>query len=84
MPNKREEKLKKFSKNTREIFTGVGLVVHLGLTMVISIVGCFLLGLYLDKKFQLGGIAIILFLILGIFIGAFSAYKLIKQDENKE
>jgi len=84
MPNKRDDKLKKFAKHSKEIFEGVGLVVHLGLTMVVSIIGFFLLGLYLDKKFHLGGIAIIISLIFGIIIGAYSGYKLIQKDEDNE
>jgi len=79
-----EQKLKKFIHNSKEIFQGFGLVAHLGLTMVISIMGCFFLGLYLEKKFNLGGMAIIVFLILGIAIGAFSAYKLLQQDDDKK
>ncbi len=80
-----KNKLEKFTKNTKEIFKHVGLVAHLGLTMVICIVGFFFLGLYLDNKFNLGGLAIIFFIIFGIALGGYSGYKLIKQeDENRE
>ncbi len=79
------KKLFQFTKSSKEIFQHVGLVAHLGLTMVMWIIGCFFLGLYLDKKFNLQGLAIIFFIIVGIALGGYSGYRLIKkEDEDRE
>ncbi len=67
----------------RELLSNLGLVVQLGLTMAISIVGLFLLGFYLDRKLHTKGILLIVGILLGIVSGAISCYNLIKHYEKK-
>lgn len=63
---------------------GLSLVAHLGSTMVICIVGLFFLGLYIDKKFQTSGIAIIIGIVLGVITGAVGCYRIIKNSEKND
>ena len=71
-------------KYYKEIFQGLGLVSQLGLTMVVSILVMFFIGLLIDRHWQLHGVAIVVFIFLGIITGAFSCYKLLKRNEDKK
>ncbi len=68
----------------KEVFEGLGLVAQLGLTMVINILIFFFIGLFIDKKWNLGGIPIIIGIFCGVVSGAFSCYQLIKKNENSD
>lgn len=79
-----KKQIEKNSKYFKEVFTGISLVAHLGSTMVICIVGLFFLGLFIDNKFNTGGIAIIIGIILGVVTGAVGCYRIIKGGEEDE
>jgi len=68
----------------REIFYYLGLVTQLGLTVVCSILIGFSLGYFLDKKLGAGGLILVLFILIGVGAGFFSAYRLIMHKERKE
>jgi len=55
------------------------LVTQLGLTMVGCVLFCFAIGYYLDKWLGIKGPFTVLFLILGIAGGAYTAYSQIKK-----
>ncbi|MBS5788367.1 MAG: AtpZ/AtpI family protein [Clostridioides difficile] len=59
-------------KKRREILRALSLITQLGLTIVVCIVGCTLVGRFLDAKFDTSPILTIIFLILGVG-GAFSS-----------
>jgi len=68
----------------KEVFEGLGLVAQLGLTMVINILIFFFIGLFVDRKWHLRGIPIIIGIFLGVVTGAMSCYHMIKKNENSD
>ncbi len=53
----------------------LALITQVGLTVVFSILIGLLIGIFLDKFFKTKGIFLVLFLIIGIAGGFYSAYK---------
>ena len=70
-------------KNNKNFFDYIGLITELGLSVVISIAIGLFAGLWLDKKFGSKGIFTVILLIFGVIGGFISAYKLIKELDNK-
>ena len=68
----------------KEIFEGLGLVAQLGLVMVINILIFFFIGLFIDKKWHLRDLPIIIGVFCGVVTGAMSCYQLIKKNENSD
>ena len=68
----------------KEVFEGLGLVAQLGLTMVINILIFFFIGLFVDRKWHLRGIPIIIGIFLGVVTGAMSCYRMFKKNENSD
>lgn len=75
-------------KKTSEIMKMFSLVTHLGLMMVIPIIGCIWLGSFLDAKLNTGVIFLIIFTVLGVFSAFrnlfFLAQTPSKKSESKE
>jgi len=65
------------SMKERGIFYYLGLVTRLGLVMIFWILAGLFIGLFLDRRFGGGGLWMILFVLLGIAAGFYSAYRLI-------
>jgi ATP synthase protein I len=55
------------------------LVTQLGLTMAGSVLFCFAIGYYLDKWLETSGLFITVFILLGIFGGAYTVYRQIME-----
>jgi len=70
-------------KNNKIFFDYIGLITELGLSVVISILIGLFAGLWLDRRFGFNGIFTIILLICGVIAGFISAYKLIKEVDNK-
>jgi ATP synthase protein I len=70
---------KKIPKPNNEIFKYVTLISQLGLTVIFSILICVFAALYFGKKFNISGILLPIGVILGVFAGVYSAYKLLKR-----
>ena len=64
-------------KDIPEILKYLGLVTELGLTMVSTILVGFAIGFFIDNKTGHFPLWTIIFLLLGIFSGFWSVYKLI-------
>jgi len=64
-------------KYSPEILKNLGLITELGLTMVSTILVGFGIGYFIDKKSGHFPLWTIIFLLLGIFSGFWSVYKLI-------
>ena len=62
-------------KNNRVWAHHLSIVLQLGLTMAGCICFCFFIGLYLDRRFDTGGIFITLFIVFGVAGGANVAYR---------
>lgn len=60
------------------------LVSQLGLTMVGSILFCFLIGLYLDRWLGTRGLFIVIFILLGVFGGGVTVYRRILDVTESE
>ncbi|NLP45851.1 MAG: AtpZ/AtpI family protein [Epulopiscium sp.] len=54
-------------KKGADVFKLLSLITHLGLVMVIPIIGCIWFGSFLDKKLNTSVFFLIIFTILGIF-----------------
>ena len=75
---------KKKSQLNSELIKYISLVTQLGLTVISSIL-IFLVGaIYLEKKFQTGGILILIGVLIGVVAGVFAAYKLLKRYLEKD
>ncbi|MCT4613165.1 MAG: AtpZ/AtpI family protein [Clostridia bacterium] len=63
----------------------LGLVSHLGITMIVPIVMCIYIGVYLDEKFNTGAIFLVIFTLLGILAAFRNMYYLVmKMSEDKD
>ncbi|MDP8201968.1 MAG: AtpZ/AtpI family protein [Candidatus Tenebribacter burtonii] len=75
---------KKKSSLNSELLKYINLITQLGLTVVSSIL-IFLAGaIYLEKRFQTDGVLILVGVVLGVSVGIFAAYKLLKKTFKKE
>ncbi|MCL2853551.1 MAG: AtpZ/AtpI family protein [Defluviitaleaceae bacterium] len=72
---KDKEKLKPGERN--EIMSALGLFTHIGLTMVICIIGCIFIGIFLDNLLDTGSLFMFIFIVLGVASAFWSAYKII-------
>ena len=74
-------------KKQKEWVEDVALVTQLGLTMAGSILFCLAIGYYLDKWLNTKGLFVVIFILLGIAGGGYTAYRQImetlKGNENK-
>lgn len=62
-----------------ELLKYISLITQLGLTVISSIL-LFLVGaLYLEKKFQTDGVLILAGVLIGVTVGVFASYKLLKK-----
>lgn len=52
--------------NRREVARALGLITQIGISMVICILGCILIGNFIDKKFDTSPIFLVIFIILGV------------------
>lgn len=59
------------------------LIVEIGMNMVLSILLFLALGLWLEKKLKLGGVAIIIGIIIGVLGGFYNSYKAILALDKK-
>jgi ATP synthase protein I len=71
-------------KNHRSWVVNLTLVLQLGLTMVGSILLCFIIGRTLDKWLNTRGIFLIIFTIAGVVGGAVTAYRQILETMDDE
>ena len=69
---------------TRKYAMQMAFASTLGIAMVIGIIGCLLIGVYLDKKFDSGNVFKAIFLVIGISAGFRNIYVLIKKNFNDE
>jgi ATP synthase protein I len=66
-------------KTDKAWLENIALVTQLGLTMAGSILLCFAIGYYLDKWLGTKGVFIVVFLLLGIAGGGYTAYRQIME-----
>jgi ATP synthase protein I len=66
-------------KTDKAWLDNIALVTQLGLTMAGSILFCFAIGYFLDKWLGTKGLFIVIFLLLGIAGGGYTAYRQIMQ-----
>ena len=75
---------KKKNQLNNELLKYINLITQLGLTIISSIL-IFLVGaIYLEKKFQTEGVLILAGVLIGVAVGVFAAYKLLKKTLEKE
>ena len=74
---------KKKNQLNNELLKYISLITQLGLTIISSIL-IFLVGaIYLEKKIQTDGVLILVGVLLGVSVGIFAAYKLLKKTFEK-
>lgn len=67
-------------KDIRNSALQMALASSIGIAMILGIVGCLLLGVYLDRKFDSGNVFTLLLLVIGIGAGFRNLYVLIKRN----
>ncbi len=70
-------------KLNKELLLNISLISQLGSTMIGSILIIFFIFLFLDKKFQTNGILLLVGILLGVILGLFSSYRLLKKFYEK-
>lgn len=56
-----------------------GPALALGTNMVAGMLGCSLIGIWLDRKFETGEIFTVIGLFLGLFYGGYEVWKVVQQ-----
>ncbi|MBT3168329.1 MAG: hypothetical protein HN952_07975 [Candidatus Cloacimonetes bacterium] len=74
-----KKKLNLNKLQNKEIIVYFEMVSQLGLTVIGSMLFMFLIFLFLDRKFAFGGKLIPFGVILGVFLGIFMAYRILKK-----
>jgi len=69
---------------TRKYAMQMAFASTIGIAMVIGIIGCLLIGVYLDNKFDSGNVFKAVFLLIGIAAGFRNIYVLIKKNFTDE
>ena len=67
-----------------EISRYLSLITQVGLIMLVSVFIGFFCGIYLDRRFDTGGIFIAVSLIISVLAGFFQIYKFIINLEDKD
>ncbi len=62
----------------------MALASSIGIAMVLAVVGCLLVGVYLDKRFDSGNVFKVVFLFIGLGAGFRNLYNLVKQNFDDE
>lgn len=53
----------------------LALITQLGLTIIVSILVSLFIGMFLDRVFNIKGVFLVLFLVIGVSGGFYNAYK---------
>jgi len=61
----------------------LSLIAEIGINMVLSILLFMLLGVWVDKKFNLNGVCTIIGIVLGVLGGFYNSYKAIADIDKK-
>ena len=73
-------------KNQRKVFQALTLVLQFGLNMIVPIAMCMVLGIWLDKKYDMPWVSIVMFF-MGALAGFTNIFKmakpLMKSDRKK-
>lgn len=67
-----------------ELAKGFSLLSQIGITMVVCILGCGLLGLWIDKKIGTRPIFTLIFIVVGVISAFINLHKTIKSYMKKE
>lgn len=71
------------SGGMKEVFKLLVYVTQFGINMLVPVILCFLLGLWLDKRFETSFLAVLLFF-MGAAAGARNVYRLAKKHIGKD
>jgi ATP synthase protein I len=71
-------------QETRKYAMQMAFASSIGIAMILAVVGCLLVGSYLDKKFDSGHVFSVVFLLIGIGAGFRNIYVLIKTNFTDE
>ena len=64
----------------RTMMRAMGLLGHVGLTMVVCVVGCILFGKWLDEQLGTAPVFLLIFIVLGAASAIFSLYKIVMDS----
>ena len=73
----------------KDILRALGMISQIGISMLVPILGCILIGAYLDKHFDTDVVFLIIFTILGVgaafrTLYMMTAYQYRDKDKNKK
>ena len=71
-------------KDTQKYAMQMAFASTIGTAMILAVVGCLLIGSYLDRKFDSGHVFSVIFLLIGIAAGFRNIYVLIKNNFTDE
>lgn len=67
-----------------QVFWGIKIISQLGFSLIIPLVGGAFLGSYLDEQFGTQPKITLSLILLGLFLGLYSMYKIVKDNFNFE
>ncbi len=65
---------------TKKMSVQMAFASSIGIAMVLAVLGCLLLGSYLDRKFDSGHVFTVVFLLIGISAGFRNLYVVIQKN----
>ncbi len=71
-------------EDNHEILRALSLLTQLGLVMISSIILFLVIGLFIDRTFNLNNIGLILFIIIGVISGFIADYQLLSKFLKKK
>jgi ATP synthase protein I len=71
-------------KDTQKYAMQMAFASTIGTAMILAVVGCLLIGSYLDRKFDSGHVFTVVFLFMGLAAGFRNIYVLIKNNFTDE
>ena len=71
-------------KDTQKYAMQMAFASTIGTAMILAVVGCLLIGSYLDRKFDSGHVFTVVFLFMGLAAGFRNIYVLIKKNFTDE
>lgn len=70
-------------KEKNDISNALGLFTHIGVSMSICIIGCILIGRFIDTKLNTQPLFLIIFILLGVASAIFTMFKIVTSTWKK-
>ena len=77
------ENITVMNKNWMKALKNLSLISEVGISMVVPILGCLMLGNYIDKRFNSSPLFLFIFIVIGVGAAFLNLYKLTIKDTKR-